>query len=685
MENMILKRLVASMLVLSLATNGNISLASSPGGEPASNEGEESDEEKKEGTAEVKEEEKEAKEEEQKEEKGTQEEKKEDPESKGKKEDNPEIKRDEKEEDTSDRETEEKKIKRTLTAMLSDPNKQDRIEIKIIQRLCALDKAGVFSNVFNRILLRCEGIRIPHEDIGSSLVHSINVHGMKVKKISVANFKDSRSDVQSALGREIGAVAWELLDNLYNPENRTIALNIIRELNAMQTAKEFSSYNILFERINQVFYHSRRLLTVTIAPQIIEKYVFDTVKPSAQIEYQSFETVGEGSNQKQQCTFAVNGHKYICEFSKKTEGKFFGSVVEVRAIDGSKTRKYYLKAHQGYPAVNKKDSNTSYFDTTTYSTTLQTISADEKPIVKLNYIDLRETFMYKMLEQLGYGPKTYIMINPYINYGLYIVTEDLNSGPNIFFNIEGLKSRIDLYRILNPLIKSTTPARNTIVTNLTEVSILSYIFNLCDLHSQNWGYIATEETYNELKAGRAPSSRAQICIIDFLLSKDAPTDQLEEKFLRGQIPGVNGAFSQALGTLTAYLDALPDIEKQEQEVFKKLFETKIQQGQTATHQLNEHSQQGGEFHSVIENTKAELLKQLKKYPLICGVLEPGETSMESAAAPTDPPLVNRNSYIELESYCKSIHENYERWNTFIKEGHIQWLEGLLKKAPEKKE
>lgn len=75
------------------------------------------------------------------------------------------------------------------------------------------------------------------------------------------------------------------------------------------------------------------------------------------------------------------------------------------------------------------------------------------------------------------------------------------------------------------------------------------------MHSQNWGYIATEGAYGELKAGRTPSSRAEIRIIDFLLSKDAPTDQLEEKFLRGQIPGVNGIFSQVLGILTAYLGA----------------------------------------------------------------------------------------------------------------------------------
>lgn len=115
-----------------------------------------------------------------------------------------------------------------------------------------------------------------------------------------------------------------------------------------------------------------------------------------------------------------------------------------------------------------------------------------------------------------------------------------------------------------------------------------------------------------------------------------------------------------------------------------MFETKIQQGQVATHQLHEHIQ-GRELHDIIEKTKRELLEQLTRYPLICVVLKQEETSMESAAAPTDPPSVNKNSYIKLENYCKSIHENYDRWNAFITGDYIQWLKGLLEKTPEKKE
>ena len=138
MENMILKRLVASILALSLATNGNISLASSPGEDiPAPNKGEERDEE------EERKEDKEPKEE--------------------KKEDNEEIKRDEKKIDIGGEETEEEKdeeeIKGKLAAMLLDSSKQDRIEEHIIEELKKVNGSEKLNDVFATALSACAKIR----------------------------------------------------------------------------------------------------------------------------------------------------------------------------------------------------------------------------------------------------------------------------------------------------------------------------------------------------------------------------------------------------------------------------------------------------------------------------------------------------------------------------------------------
>ena len=101
----------------------------------------------------------------------------------------------------------------------------------------------------------------------------------------------------------------------------------------MQTEEEFGSYNILFKRINQIFFHSRRLLTVTIAPEIIKQYVLDSIGPTKHPTNFSFKTDEEEGTQKQQCKFTVDEDEYICEFLRKPVGVFFGSIVEIRTSD----------------------------------------------------------------------------------------------------------------------------------------------------------------------------------------------------------------------------------------------------------------------------------------------------------------------------------------------------------------
>ncbi|MBQ3876233.1 MAG: hypothetical protein II796_01720 [Oscillospiraceae bacterium] len=444
MENMILKRLIASIVALSLATNGNISSASSSEKDtPLPKEGEEK--------------------------------------SLG--------------EEETEIEEEEEDINSKLIATLSDPSKQDRIEIKIIKRLWAIDPDGILGAVFNNVLLKCEEIRTPHKDPSSGLVHKVNVHGMKTQNIPVNEFKDSHPTVQSALGREISAVAWQLLENLYKSENQTMALNIIRELNVMQTEEEFGSYNILFKRINQIFFHSRRLLTVTIAPEIIKQYVLDSIGPTKHPTNFSFKTDGEEGQQKQQCKFTVDEDEYICEFLRKPVGVFFGSIVEIRTSDRHLLKRYYLKAHEGYPAVNKKNSKASYIDTTTQLRT--STDTPDKPTATLDKLDLRELFVYKVLEQLGHGPKVHFFINPYINYGLYIVTEDLNSEPNVFKELKDIGENVENADVVFN-VNSERKIKQSVEAGLNELSVLTSIFQLKDIKGDNIGFVGTEETWDKL-------------------------------------------------------------------------------------------------------------------------------------------------------------------------------------------
>ena len=165
-------------------------------------------------------------------------------------------------------------------------------------------------------------------------------------------------------------------------------------MNTMSLEKEFQKYGTIFELINQNFFHSRSLLAVSMAPQIIEKYVFPLKRRSSP-EIISFQSIGEKKKKKEICTFILDGNQYICEFSKKPQGKFFGSIVQIRASDGRNSRTYYLKAHQYYPALNSKDSKDTYEDTFKYSSTVRNSYEMDLKLLK---IDLREPFMYKVIK-----------------------------------------------------------------------------------------------------------------------------------------------------------------------------------------------------------------------------------------------------------------------------------------------
>ena len=186
MESMILKRFITSILTLSLAMNGNISFASSQGTAiPVINE----DEEKNLG------------------------------------------------EEETEVEEEEEDISSKLVTMLSDPNKQDRIEIKIIKRLQEIDTNSTFSKVFYEVLSSCEGTR-----------KEPSYHG---KEIPSNEANESNSCFLSVLAKACSQISWTCRYELYNPDPqvRRKTLNVIRMLNDMEN--EFGpQYKTFFERLN---------------------------------------------------------------------------------------------------------------------------------------------------------------------------------------------------------------------------------------------------------------------------------------------------------------------------------------------------------------------------------------------------------------------------------------------------
>ena len=495
-----------------------------------------------------------------------------------------------------------------LNELLLDKNNQDRIEKKIVQRLLPSffdhvdnddDWQEILNQSFYQFLVECEQIR------GCNLKP-------EEEQVPQGNSMNELNAIQQhqLANHFVKNIGFNIILNLYSPnrEIQATSLQMIKELNIM-SKEEYQKYAILFEFINQIFYHSRHLLAVTLAPQIIDQYVSKYIGSTNRPVIESYESKGIKRNKKEICKFRIDGEPYICEFSKKLEGKFFGSVVQIRSIDGSKSKKYYLKAHQGYPATNEKDSYDAFKDTINRIVSIEEIR-NSSSFTKLHSLDLREPFMYKLLDELGFGPKTYIMINPYVIFGLFIVTEDLTLGNNLFYNVDEFNSKIKIDQILN----YDSPAQQFLTKSVTELSMLSCIFSLLDLHSQNWGFVAREEAIQDLLELKNPSTSPQIRIIDFQQFTDFNTSS-KDHFLQGKILGLT---SDSFSTVLEAFDKLDNTSKTQcidVDTYVKSYITKIKQGKAAYNQLLErlHGQKIDKFMRKIET---DLIKQIKQYPLI---------------------------------------------------------------------
>ncbi len=108
--------------------------------------------------------------------------------------------------------------------------------------------------------------------------------------------------------------------------------------------------------------------------------------------------------------------------SNKKTGINYGVILKIDKI------KYYIKTFHNY--YKKTTSFESLHLQYRYSSNPSFTS--RKELNKL-IINIFEPLEYFILEQLDYGPKVEIIINPYVNEGLYIISKDIEENGNKFY------------------------------------------------------------------------------------------------------------------------------------------------------------------------------------------------------------------------------------------------------------
>ena len=181
----------------------------------------------------------------------------------------------------------------------------------------------------------------------------------------------------------------------------------------------------------------------------------------------------------------------------KKKGINSGVIVQ---IDNNK---YYIKT---FHEKNKKKNSQGYESLNLLLKFKGSSLVSEEEIVKLR-INLIEPLLYFIFEELKYGPKVEIIINPYVSEGLYIISKDIEENGKKFYLFKDINDKIEN----NILSEKDLINNQDLVISLNEIDIISKIFNITDLNYGNFGFLEEEKNENNYK---------DIKIIDFVALKN---------------------------------------------------------------------------------------------------------------------------------------------------------------------
>lgn len=217
-------------------------------------------------------------------------------------------------------------------------------------------------------------------------------------------------------------------------------------------------------------------------------------------------------------------------FEPKEEGIQVGTKAHIIFADDFSSIMFHVKAHQNYGA-----------------------SSSGVPSSQRKEIDLKELFVYKLLEHIGFGPKTYFITHhgaedtPVYRNALFIATQDVahtkKAGKTkVFhkvgqlFSYDGREFRGDegFARLFENELSTAITA--PIKLAATIIDLLSRILHLTDMNEGNFGKVSSEDD-------------SKWKILDFVVDSKGShyiggPDRAAEGFIEG-----NGAFRYSSETL----------------------------------------------------------------------------------------------------------------------------------------
>ena len=289
------------------------------------------------------------------------------------------------------------------------------------------------------------------------------------------------------------------VDFLFNFKYSKECLTFIRQVSDL-IYNDFSflnkSVNLIYNYFQNIFRYSRRLMVYMFVDNIFRIKILKNVEKKLFFERLYFDE-DETNNSELFLKFIYKNETEFKELivNNKNSGINSGAIIQIDKIKYYiKTFHHLFKKNYSYESLNLKIGFSSN-------------SLISEKILNESTINIFEPLEYFILEELEYGPNVEIIINPYVNEGLYIVTKDIEEKGNKFYLFKDINDKIE-----NNIINENDLINNqNLVISLNEIYIISIILDIKDLNFGNFGFLENGEIIHDNKY-------EDIKIIDFIPS-----------------------------------------------------------------------------------------------------------------------------------------------------------------------
>ena len=488
-----------------------------------------------------------------------------------------------------------------------------------------------------------------------------------------------------------------LMEKINNPDTRCISFSFIRRMTDCIYSSDISglTMNAHFnKKMSNVFSNSSRLIRNLFAFEFIKSLNLIPVS-----------YIPNGENRPElkgifEYEYNYDVNYVIIRFKPKESGINSGFVIDIvnklksdgqeEVLSSFYVKKYYGSTKPGSKNINVRDS-TTFSTSAPISFRASLTSISKKSEWKKRKFDMKEPFLYSLLNSLNFSPEVRFFINPYVIDGFYIATKSLFDSDNTFLPLSEVI--VNYNRIYDSLLSES----------LNQLDLISRFLRLRDLHNNNFGFITYKKT-REYKT---------LTIIDFaqpifMESYSVESNEIQNSFLSFTYSEQK---NEGLRILILNDDNLNEEEKKIKELFLKSknetvrflnafqalqqFQSRLDIARPIDNeeigediddfQLREIlKQKSSEIKSLMleqRGTDDKPQEVMLRHPLTKLPRTNAELiGFKLGKKPEDyDPYEDQLDYIEdafedLDNYCKGIMNNYKTLKRFIIDGYYKYFD-----------